>query len=83
MLNIFNVNGNTITGVCSQIQESVYRTLIEACQVPGVLKLSGTHPLLFFSCSIFLHLSHYQHAWNRQLPSMYHSMKKYQIRTLL
>ena len=38
MLKIFNVNGNTITGVCSQIQESVYRTLIEACQVPGVLK---------------------------------------------
>ena len=57
MLNIFNVNGNTITGVCSQIQESVYRTLIEACQVPGVLMLSGTYPLLFFSCSIFLHLS--------------------------
>ena len=54
MLNIFNVNGNTITGVCSQIQESVYRTLIEACQVPGVLKLSGTHPLLFFFLLNFL-----------------------------
>ena len=47
------MNGDIITGVCSQIQESVYRTLIEASQVPGVQKLSGTHPLFFFSCSIF------------------------------
>ena len=47
MLNIFNVNGNTITGVCSQIQESVYRTLIEACQVPGVL-LEWHVPSAFF-----------------------------------
>ena len=53
MLNIFNVNGNTITGVCSQIQESVYRTLIEACQVPGVL-LEWHAPSPFFFLLNFL-----------------------------
>ena len=54
LVNSFNVNGNTIVGFCPQIQVSVYRILIETCQVKGVQKLSGTLSLFFFSCWIFL-----------------------------
>ena len=53
LVNNFNVNGNTIIGFCPQIQVSVYRTLIETCQVTGVQNLSGTLSLFFFFCSIF------------------------------
>ena len=81
LVNNFNVNGNTIIGFCPQIQVSVYRTLIETCQVIQAYKIWVVPSRCFsFSAQFSLRLPHYLQAGDRQLPTIYYSMKKYQIR---